>query len=1039
MEDEVEQHPVIHRRRWPVVAGVLLLMLGLVVLGLWLARKPIATGYADRWLARADVPVRYTIGNLGFGRQRLTGVVIGDPAQPDLVADWLETRTAWGLRGPYLAQVRGGHVRVRARWADGRLSLGSIDRLLPAPSGKPFALPALDIDVKDARARVATPWGVVGAKLSGRGRLDGGFDGQLALVSAKLGGTCAAIAPAAIWQVRTASPGLFSRARTVRLQGSAQAGGLACAGAVAGYTNTNGTVEIALGRTVTWSTRTDLAATALRHPGGSARTLTGKVELAGGGRGATGHVALQASHVAGQGLSAGRVTLDGNVNRAVARSAFDGTLNWVDTRWNAASLRRLAGAGQGTPVAPLLRQAAAGLTAAASRFGGEAAVNLSTGPDGTAVRVRRAALTSASGVRATLVEGQGAEWTATRGLLVNGTVRLGGGGLPTAVVRLAQAKPGALRGTAQVAPYAAADARLALTPVAFAQGGGSWRVTTEATLSGPLPNGRLDALTLPIDARWRGGALTLTGGCAPVSWARVAVSGLRIDRGAVRLCPTDEPLLTLAGGRIGGGASVAATRLTGRLGSTPATVALSGASVRLGTRGFAAQGVEARLGNVARVTRLSIGSLEGRTTSGGLAGTFARAGGQIGAVPLAMSEANGAWRFAGGALTLSGALAVADTAAPARFQPMAARGVTLRLAGNRIDVAGALFEPTTGTRVASLAIRHDLSAGSGTAALTVPGLTFAKAFQPELLTRLTFGIIADVRGTVGGEGRIGWSPAGVTSTGAFRTAGTDLAAAFGPVEGIAGEIRFTDLLALQSAPAQRLTVRSINPGIPVTDGVVAIQTLPGTRIQMEDARWPFAGGTLVLEPTLLDFSAAAQRRMTFRIAGAAADQFLQQFDFKNLDATGTFDGMLPMVFDASGGRIVDGRIAVRPGGGTLAYVGAVSQKNLGFWANFAFESLKSLRYRSLGIVMNGPLAGEMVTEVRFAGISQGQGAKSNFLIRRLQRLPFVFNIRIRAPFRGLLDSTASFYDPKRLIQRVLPQLIEQQRKSVQPSVSETKP
>jgi hypothetical protein len=94
--------------------------------------------------------------------------------------------------------------------------------------------------------------------------------------------------------------------------------------------------------------------------------------------------------------------------------------------------------------------------------------------------------------------------------------------------------------------------------------------------------------------------------------------------------------------------------------------------------------------------------------------------------------------------------------------------------------------------------------------------------------------------------------------------------------------------------------------------------------------------------------------------------------------------------------------------------------------------LKSLKYRSLSLVLNGPLTGEMVTDVRFAGISQGAGAKSNFLIRRLQKLPFVFNIRIKAPFRGLLDSAQSFYDPRRLIQRNLPALLEEQNKRAVP-------
>jgi hypothetical protein len=89
----------------------------------------------------------------------------------------------------------------------------------------------------------------------------------------------------------------------------------------------------------------------------------------------------------------------------------------------------------------------------------------------------------------------------------------------------------------------------------------------------------------------------------------------------------------------------------------------------------------------------------------------------------------------------------------------------------------------------------------------------------------------------------------------------------------------------------------------------------------------------------------------------------------------------------------------------------------------------------------------MVTDVRFAGISQGKGAKTNFLIRRLQKLPFVFNVRIKAPFRGLLDSAQSFYDPRRLIQRNLPALLEEQNKRaappanppIQPSASGTVP
>src|SRR3546814_18716857 len=111
-----------------------------------------------------------------------------------------------------------------------------------------------------------------------------------------------------------------------------------------------------------------------------------------------------------------------------------------------------------------------------------------------------------------------------------------------------------------------------------------------------------------------------------------------------------------------------------------------------------------------------------------------------------------------------------------------------------------------------------------------------------------------------------------------------------------------------------------------------------------------------------DFAEHRQRRLTFTIRGMDAAQFLQQFDFKNLSATGVFDGTLPMVFDEAGGRIENGHLTVREGGGSLAYVGPVSQHDLGTRGNMAFQALQALENKSLKIAMNGQTAGEMVTE-----------------------------------------------------------------------------
>lgn len=80
-------------------------------------------------------------------------------------------------------------------------------------------------------------------------------------------------------------------------------------------------------------------------------------------------------------------------------------------------------------------------------------------------------------------------------------------------------------------------------------------------------------------------------------------------------------------------------------------------------------------------------------------------------------------------------------------------------------------------------------------------------------------------------------------------------------------------------------------------------------------------------------------------------------------------------------------------------------------ANFAFEALKSLNYRNMKIGMDGALAGEIVTRVRFAGVSQGEGTKQNFLTRRVAKLPIQFNINIRASFIELVGVVKRTYDP----------------------------
>lgn len=1020
--------------RWALAIAVLLLVL---LLALWSQRKQIAGGFIDRSLRDRGVASRYRIADLGFSRQRLVDVVIGDPQRPDLVADWVEVTTQVGLAGARVTGLRAGSVRVRGRLADGRLNLGALDRLLPGSSG-PFQLPAIDVDVIDGRMRLETPAGVVGVKLAGRGRLNDGFVGRAALIADRLElGDCRVERVAATLSVSVTET-------QPHLRGPIRASRGGCAGVM--IDGASAVVDTLFNhRLDRWRGDARLAVAGIAHPEVGARSLTGTIDFDGSARKTTGTIDVHSASFRTSVASGGTAHIDGRYRLGGGIVSIDGNAAVTDAalarRWQAA-IAGFGGSGAETPLAPLARAAVRATAAAARNFSAASALTFDSDARGYRLALSRTDITARNGARVTLNRGAGVEVDSTTGLRLNGLLAITGGGLPEAAIRLAQRSPGgAVTGTGLVRPYAAGGARIALDAVDFtATPGGATRLSTRVALSGPLGDGRIDNAVLPIEAYWDGGRrLRVNPDCAPLAFYRLALAGLVLDRARLGLCPIGGALLTIDGGRVTGGVAVASPDLAGRLGNAPVT--LAAAEVRYATAaGLAARDIRVRLGEADHVSRLDVATLSGNLVAGGIDGRFAGGAGQLAKVPLLLSAASGGWRLVDSRLAIEGGLTVADADAAPRFNPLAARDVLLSLVDNRIAATGVLVEPAQGVKISDVTIAHDLGTGLGRADLVVPGIAFNEGFQPDRLTRFTYGIIADVVGRVSGDGHIRWDRDGVTSDGVFRTVNTDLAAAFGPVTGLSGEIRFTDLLALESAPGQVATVAVINPGVPVREGVFRYQALAGERIAVESARWPFAGGELTLEPATLDFGEGGERQLTFRVAGVDAGQFLQQFDFKNLDATGTFDGVLPMRFDQHGGRIDDGRLKVREaGGGTIAYVGEISQKDVGFWGNIAFQALKSLRYRNLDIMMNGPLDGEMITEVRFAGVSQGSGAKSNFLVRRLQRLPLIFNVRIQAPFRQLIDSAQSYYDPRRLIERNLPALIKAQDDALKAKASQSTP
>ena len=965
-------------RRRPIVTAASLFAL-LLVIGLllaWMLRFRVATALIQRRLAAADVPASYRITRIGPFLERMEDVRIGNPAAPDLVARRIDVSIGYDLTGPAVRALRVEGVRLNARIDRDGLHLGALDRILPKSTGGKTKLPDLRLMLRDTRLSLATPNGTIRATLEGAGNPVRRFRGTASIAAPAL-----RLASCGLQQVR-ADLKIGADIGRPRAEGRVLIGGLGCRDLTLG----SGAMQLSL----------------------SANRTFDRVALHAVPRGFGGHVGP--ARFAGIG---GMIEAGGAFGNLRGQASLD--LQAASLPDAAASVARSGTRLAGTPLGPTGARASAAVARLLGKADAHAELEATIHGYDADFHLVQLTLTGENGAQMIAREHGGMSWTA-QGWRADADIAMGGGALPGLTVQLRQSAPGApLTGSARLAAYRAGEAQLATgAPLRFAWDGKTARFDTLLLIDGPLANGFVRGLAVPLKGyATSAGAFMIGAGCQRLAFRQLRLTSFTFDSATLPIC--GQPIVARSpNGTLRLDATTGPVRFMGRT-ESGAPVVLSATRVRLSERGFGAEQLDATLGGPAgQPTHLAITTLDG-TIGNRVEGRFAGASGAIANVPLNIAESEGTWALQGAALRLDGKLRVSDAAAAARFNPLRTDNAMLSLKDSVIAATATLREPTTGAEVAKVDLMHDLSAGRGRALLAVPGITFApKGLQPEKLTPLTLGVIANVAGTLSGNGRIDWGPQGVTSSGAFGTERIDLAAAFGPVTGIKGQMHFTDLLGLVSAPNQEATIAEINPGVSVTNGVVHYQLTGQSRLKVEDATWPFAGGTLRLDPTTLDFGQEVERRMTFRVEKLDAAAFVQQLDFPNISATGTFDGVLPMIFDHNGGRIEAGVIRARPGGGSLAYVGELSNADIGTMGRFAFDALKAIRYSALEISLDGRLDGEMVSRVRFTGVREATREQS-LVTRLIRNLPFRFNIEIRAPFRGLVGSARTYIDPRLLL------------------------
>ena len=1010
-------------------ALAMLVLLAIAIAVVWIQRRPIATHFLKGEFEKRGVTASYHLDRIGFRTQQVSNLVIGDPKRPDLVARHAVIQMRLKLDGNFqVYRVVARGVRLRGRLVHGKVSWGQIDKLLPPPTNKPFALPDIVLDVADSSIALATPFGPVGVAAEGAGRLSGGFKGHLSVSSPRLApGKCAATDLRAYLAVAVV-------ARHPQVQGPVALSRFNCPASRFDVTGPRFDAKTSFNESFT---RVDgsgrMAITTLVAGENGLAAFNGDLSYKGSLQGVNGRVSLSAQKSRLGTIYADRTRLNGGYHLGISSGTF-ALIGKFAADSAALDPSMLAGVTQPlqaaakTPIGPVVASIGNAILRTAHNFNTAGAIRVVNFPGGGAARIQDADIIAAGGARARVAGGSGVTyyWPSS-GLRIDGDIAMGGGGLPSGRVSLRQPAAGApMSGIADLAPYSAGGQRLALTPIRFGPGpGGSTALSTTAQLDGSFPGGRVQALRLPIQGRiGKGGSFAFGTSCAVVSFNYAQFSSVRLGSARLPVCPIGSAIISKsAGGAVNTAARINNPVLNGRIGSSPLHLAAANGQIVGSKFGFNQLGM--RLGKPTSPVVFDAARLSGSFVGSNLRGNFGGAKATIGNVPLLLSDGSGSWLFRNSNLSMQSALTVSDRDANPRFYPLRSDNVRFTLAGDWVRANGVLRLPAAGTEITDVNIEHRLSSGAGHATLNVPGLTFGPNLQPDQLTRLTEGVIALVNGTLTGQGRIDWSGSGkVTSSGDFSTAGIDLAAPFGPVTGMRGTIHFNDLLGLTTAPGQVMTVQSINPGILVENGVIHYQLLPNQLVKIERGEWPFMGGRLILQETVLNFAKPTAKRLTFQVVGLDAHTFVQSLGFKELDATGKFDGVLPMIFDENGGRVVGGRLDSQ-GAGSLSYVGVVNKANLGTMGNIAFNALRDLQFKSMIIRLDGDLAGEFAARLNVDGAGIGQTNKTQRLIRSLlAKLPLHLNVTITGPFRALIATAKSVSDPRQVIKDVLPRPLD---------------
>ena len=608
------------------------------------------------------------------------------------------------------------------------------------------------------------------------------------------------------------------------------------------------------------------------------------------------------------------------------------------------------------------------------------------------------ALAAASGLRLEADGPEGGSWLQVQGgdALMSGSLRLSGGGMPEMAADLGTTRLNAasfnLEGASlNLAPWAAGGRTIAasLSELDYTADGEGFRARGQGALT---LTGELEGVTLQR-TRLAGGLSAVQDAaglrvqsdgapCLAVTSDGIVTGGITIPRADFSICPVDGRFIR-QGGPLGGAVSLGNVDIPVEFSGGQGTLALRRAKADWSLAkdfqmdlGADTLSMPMRLGE--NTLTIDSGAPHIRLVTGSGPARIMASLGQTqfggGMIPANVSAAHFGFQgtsapggFFGDVSASS--VRIADTLKDALYEPVVG-DFSGRIDGQRLVASGPFRLQTSGTQIATASADINIFDLDGTAAIKTEQLVFFPGgIQPSMISRRLVGLFTAAEGEFKGDAAFTISGGDIQGTADLAVSNFGFQTTrLGRVSGIDGNVRFTDLMKLTTAPQQQISIGGVNPGIPFSNGRVLFNLEEGKTLHLSEVSFPFAGGELALAP--LDWTLGEVTGQSVEVTASKIDltQLIDVLKLPDTTAEGTVSGSFPIEFTPTSVYVRDARLRADEGG-RLSYTGgavnAAAENDP--TAAMAFNALRDLEFYVLEVSLSGDLADQMQAGIILAG------------------------------------------------------------------------